>query len=160
VADSVRYGDSAPWPSLADGGGASLELLDPLLDNASASSWTASLGHGTPGWRNSTFVGAEDRPGDGLPAVFALEQGFPNPFNPSTRIRYRLPVRSRVELRAYDALGRLVRTLVDGDLDAGHHETVWNADHLSSGVYFVSMRARPLGGGPEWRATRRAVLLK
>jgi hypothetical protein len=160
MADSVRYGDSAPWPSLADGGGASLELVDPLLDNALASSWTASLGHGTPGWRNSTFVGAEDRPDDGLPAAFALEQGFPNPFNPSTRIRYRLPVRSRVELRAYDALGRLVRTLVDGDLDAGHHEAVWTADHLSSGVYFVSMRARPLGGGPEWRATRRAVLLK
>ncbi|MDZ7399860.1 MAG: lamin tail domain-containing protein [candidate division KSB1 bacterium] len=53
LVDSVSFGDRDPWPSLADGKGATLELIDPTLNNTVAASWQASLWHGTPGLRNS-----------------------------------------------------------------------------------------------------------
>lgn len=160
LVDAVRYDDEWPWPTAADGAGPSLELIDPLLDNSQATSWRGSTGHGTPGWRNSTFVGTDGEPDDLLPTTFDLAPGYPNPFNPSTRIRYQLPGRSRVELRVYDALGRLVQTLVHGTFDAGYYETVWTASRLSSGVYFVTLSAQPLSGAPGYNSTRRSVLVK
>ena len=56
MVDSLVYSDSAPWPPEADGDGATLELIDPVFDNALAESWQASINHGTPGAMNS--VGA------------------------------------------------------------------------------------------------------
>ncbi len=53
LVDSVAYDDRAPWPQAADGEGATLELMDPDLNNALAENWQASLWHGTPGRRNS-----------------------------------------------------------------------------------------------------------
>ncbi|MFK8031727.1 MAG: hypothetical protein AB8G18_15930, partial [Gammaproteobacteria bacterium] len=47
--DSLEYDDKAPWPTEPDGDGATLELIDPLFDNALATSWAASSGNGTPG---------------------------------------------------------------------------------------------------------------
>jgi hypothetical protein len=56
VVDTVTYGPAAPWPTAAAGGGSSLELLDPGLDNSEASSWAASSGSGTPGLANTRFA--------------------------------------------------------------------------------------------------------
>ncbi|MGB1717858.1 MAG: hypothetical protein ACPHO6_06865, partial [Candidatus Latescibacterota bacterium] len=61
-----------------------------------------------------------------VPQVFALAQNFPNPFNPSTSIRYQLPINDQVELAIYDVLGQKVRSLVDGEQIAGYHTAVWN----------------------------------
>ncbi len=59
IVDTVSYDDVAPWPTAPDGGGKSLELISPTLDNSLASSWAASLGNnGTPGAQNSVFVSA------------------------------------------------------------------------------------------------------
>lgn len=55
LADSVTYGDNAPWPSAPDGNGPALELFNPALDNSLPSSWGASSGQGTPGSQNSNF---------------------------------------------------------------------------------------------------------
>jgi hypothetical protein len=57
VVDTVTYGPSDPWPTEPDGGGPSLELIDPASDNALPSSWAASTGTGTPGAQNSVFGG-------------------------------------------------------------------------------------------------------
>ncbi|MEZ5092128.1 lamin tail domain-containing protein [Nocardioides sp.] len=59
VVDTVTYSPSAPWPTAAAGGGASLELLDPGLDNDVAASWAASSGAGTPGLANSKVAPAD-----------------------------------------------------------------------------------------------------
>ena len=75
-----------------------------------------------------------------VPAACVLDQNYPNPFNPSTVIRYGLPQRANVSLLVYDALGRLVATLVDEVQDAGYHDRVFRGDVLASGAYFCRLR--------------------
>jgi hypothetical protein len=64
-----------------------------------------------------------------------------NPFNPGNTIRFTLPFRSHVRLVIFDVQGRLVRTLVNGALEAGPHEATFDASRLASGMYFVKMQA-------------------
>jgi len=61
------------------------------------------------------------------PSAFALEQNSPNPFNPSTTIRFALPEASQVNLVVYDVNGRAIRTLASGSFSAGMHSVVWDA---------------------------------
>ncbi len=80
-----------------------------------------------------------------MPDDYVLEQNFPNPFNPTTTIRFKLPIRDRVSLRIYDMLGREVRTLVDHqEYPAGPSQVVWDGkanggQPVSSGTYFYSL---------------------
>jgi hypothetical protein len=74
----------------------------------------------------------------------ALEQNFPNPFNPSTIIRFSIPdaaKRTFVSLRIYDALGREVATLVNKEMERGQYDVPWNAGSLSSGIYFCKFQS-------------------
>ncbi|MBM4116478.1 T9SS type A sorting domain-containing protein [bacterium] len=96
---------------------------------------------------------------DLAPARTALAGAYPNPFNPSTAIRFALAQPERVHLEVFDLGGRRVRTLVDGPLPAAQHEAIWDgADavghRLPSGVYF----ARLVAG--DYRASAKLVLLK
>ncbi len=68
------------------------------------------------------------------PAVFALHQNFPNPFNPSTTIAFDLPTPGRVNLSVYNLRGQLVRTLVDGEMPAGYQKVVWDGKDNSGSV--------------------------
>ncbi len=81
-------------------------------------------------------------PGDPvIPTGISLLQNYPNPFNPSTSISFELSAGSRVTLRVFDVLGREVKTLIDGNVPAGSHNVTFNADGLSSGVYFYILSA-------------------
>jgi hypothetical protein len=79
--------------------------------------------------------------GKDRPLSFHLDQNFPNPFNPSTTIRYGLPNRSQVELTVFNTLGEQVAQLVNGYREAGYHEVRFDGNGLSSGVYFYRLRA-------------------
>ena len=72
---------------------------------------------------------------------FKLDQNFPNPFNPTTIIKYSIPKISSVSLKIYDILGNEVETLVDKELPAGNYEATFNAANLSSGIYFYHLQA-------------------
>lgn len=83
------------------------------------------------------------------PEKFGVSQNYPNPFNPTTAIDYVLPEASHVSLVIFDLLGREVKTLVEGDQEAGRHTVVWNATdgggrNLASSVYFYRLRASGL----------------
>jgi len=80
----------------------------------------------------------EDEP---IPRRFVIDQNFPNPFNPSTTIRYGIPVRSHVSLVVYNTLGQRVAELVNGDVEAGYHEARFDASGLPSGVYYCRLNA-------------------
>ncbi len=85
----------------------------------------------------STGVGR--RPGVALPAEFDLAQNFPNPFNPSTTIRFTLPSPGLVTLKVFDVLGREVATLVRERVAAGEYSVAWNAASCASGVYYYKL---------------------
>ena len=76
-----------------------------------------------------------------VPIRFGLEQNYPNPFNPSTTIRYGLPHKSAVQLTVFNTLGQQVAVLSQGEEEAGFHEVKFEANGLSSGVYFYRMQA-------------------
>ncbi|MCX6138541.1 MAG: T9SS type A sorting domain-containing protein [Ignavibacteriales bacterium] len=75
-----------------------------------------------------------------LPAEYALNQNFPNPFNPSTTLRYALPVDSRVRLQIFNVLGQQVDEVVNAVQSAGRYEIFWNAN-AASGVYVYRLEA-------------------
>jgi hypothetical protein len=76
-----------------------------------------------------------------VPLTYALMQNFPNPFNPSTQIRFDLPFAGDVSLVVFDVLGQKVASLASGHYPAGHHSVVWNATGCASGVYFYRLQA-------------------
>ncbi|MGE5313895.1 MAG: choice-of-anchor V domain-containing protein [Acidobacteriota bacterium] len=78
------------------------------------------------------------------PAVFALEQNFPNPFNPSTQIRFSIPQAQHATLAIYDMQGREVAVLVNARLEAGTYSTQWNAEKMPTGVYLYRLKAGTL----------------
>ena len=76
-----------------------------------------------------------------IPETFVLENAYPNPFNPVTTLSFGLPNDAQVSLSIYNLQGREIISLIDGNMDAGYHSVVWNADNNASGMYFVQMRA-------------------
>lgn len=79
------------------------------------------------------FVRSED------PQITQLLQNFPNPFYPSTTIRFSLPEQSHVQLKIYDVAGRLVQTLQDATLPQGFYEVPFDGSELASGIYFYQL---------------------
>jgi len=139
--DSLVYDDAPPWPIEPDGGGPTLELINPELDNALPESWAASVlpfDHGSPGERNSVYdlTGVTE---DAPPARLALSDPHPNPFNPATTLRFGLPAPARVRLSVHDVRGRRVAVLLDGQLDAGWYERSWRPEGLASGIYLARL---------------------
>ena len=106
------------------------------------------VGWETSGWEDGDILGAA------IPDVYFLAPPYPNPFNPTTQIRFGLPEASRVRIDVYNILGSRVITLIDRKLDAGYHHVTWEAPHIASGLYLVQMKA----GG--YVHTKKAFLLK
>ena len=95
-----------------------------------------------------------------VPKVYSLAQNFPNPFNPSTRIQFALPVKGHVSLKIYNVGGQLVKTMQDGVMDAGSHELTWDGSNnlgsnVASGVYFYKINA-----GDNYENMKKMVLLR
>jgi len=110
-------------------------------------------------------TGVKTSPYGSLPNQFQLEQNYPNPFNPSTTIRFTLTPslsrgergadgKVRVTLKVFDVLGKEVATLVDGEMNAGEHEVVFEGSFLPSGVYFCRMSTE------FFSQTRKILLMK
>jgi hypothetical protein len=102
---------------------------------------------------------AVSRPAATRPVSYVLHPSQPNPFNPSTQIRYELPQGDRVRLSIYDVTGRELRVLVDEVKEAGTHTASWdgtdrNGQALASGVYFYRLEAG------DFSRTHRMTLLK
>ncbi len=97
---------------------------------------------------------------DILPKSYSLFNNYPNPFNPSTVIKYALPVDSRVTVKVYNIVGQLVKTLVNFNQTAGEHKVLFNADGLPSGVYFDYISTQSLDGNQSFTTVKKMMLLK
>ncbi len=94
-----------------------------------------------------------------LPVSFNLKQNYPNPFNPTTQISFDLPKPCDVKLVIYNALGQQIRTLFNGEKEAGTHHIVWDGknevgESVSSGVYFYEIHAG------DFRQVRKMLLVR
>ena len=88
------------------------------------------------------------------PERYALHPNAPNPFNPTTKIRFDLPVASLVRLTVYNVLGQEVARLVERQMPPGQHEVEWDATGYRSGLYFYALKA------DSYRAQRKMILLR
>jgi len=105
--------------------------------------------------------GLSDKP-ENLPDVFSLSQNYPNPFNPATKINFSLPTRAFTKLIVYDTLGSEIRTLINGELEAGYHEIIFKADNIPSGVYYYKIQSGDpsAGSGQGFTQTKKMILMK
>ena len=115
-----------------------------LADESLAFNQIASLG----------AIAVETRPEE-----FALRNNYPNPFNPSTTIKYQLPDAADVRLEIFNVVGQSVRTLVSEQRNAGRYEAQWDATNnngqsLSSGIYFYRLQAG------EFQEVKKMLLMK
>ena len=111
-------------------------------------------------WNRSTGAVNPKQDVAGSAAAFELEQNFPNPFNPSTTLRYQLPENGSVRLQVFDMYGREVTTLVNGAKDAGAHEVQFDAAELSSGQYLARINMSGFETGLTFSKTIRMTLSK
>lgn len=88
------------------------------------------------------------------PSDFSLYQNYPNPFNPSTKIRYEVPLETKVIIKIYNILGKEVETLFEGQRLPGKYSLEWNAKNYSSGVYFYCIKAG------DFTQTKKMILVK
>ncbi len=151
--------DSCSIPSTVD-----LRLRDlanggRTIDMRTTGSYTFTL-NGTDSLQISSLVTNVPFAVPSTPRDFTLEQNFPNPFNPATTIRFGLPYRSNVRLTIYNVLGQIVSELLNANVDAGHHERMWNAD-VASGMYFYRIEAVSTDDpGKRFVEVRKMILLK
>ena len=76
----------------------------------------------------------------GLPTEYKLYNNYPNPFNPSTKIKFNLPEAAFTKLIIYDLIGKEVETLVNSELKSGTHEVTFDARNIASGVYIYTLQ--------------------
>jgi hypothetical protein len=103
-------------------------------------------------YRNDLITGVRESPR--IPSGISLRQNFPNPFNPTTTIRFELSAADFIRIHVFDIFGRSVGTPVEGRMPAGIHEFGFDGSALPSGVYFLRLEAT---GGSE---IRRMILIK
>ncbi|MDD8018057.1 MAG: T9SS type A sorting domain-containing protein [Bacteroidota bacterium] len=89
-----------------------------------------------------------------IPSHSVLDQNFPNPFNPTTVIRYELPLNNYVTLKIFDVLGQEIATLVNEKKEAGSYSVQWDASDLPSGIYFYCLQTA------SFSETKKLLLLK
>ena len=89
-----------------------------------------------------------------IPDKFKLENNFPNPFNPSTNIKFQLPEKSFTVISIYDMLGREVMKLLSEELNAGYYNYQFNAENLNSGIYFYTLTTE------KFSETKKMLLIK
>ena len=102
---------------------------------------------------DNTLLGSEKL--NTLPMEFALLPNFPNPFNPSTSIRFHVPIRSNIDISVFDILGKHVETIINSEVYPGIRSIVWAPDRsVVSGMYFIRLKS------DHFTSTKKVMFLK
>jgi parallel beta-helix repeat protein len=144
LVNAARYGNASPYPAAANGGGSSLELVNPNNYNFISFNWAASATPGgTPGRVNSVFAIPVKRIDNGAKR-FAYNQNFPNPFRKSTTFMLNLPKNDHVSINIFSLSGKKLCTVVDTDMKCGINRIEWNDVKLASGIYIYKIKTSTL----------------
>ena len=136
------------------------DSLPSYASNEIAINWNAPLVFVAGYFRGITGPTGLDRGEIRVPPGFQLEQNFPNPFNPTTAVRFHLPAASVVNLSVYDLLGREVERLCEGRKEAGTYTVHFTASSASSGPLFCRMIAGAPDGSAHYVRVMKLVVLK
>ncbi len=156
---TLKYNASGDqqWKKTFNGGGNSGDMayLNYIDDSENiyvcGNSTEGTLDYVTIKYEKSTGINITS---NNIPGQFILYQNFPNPFNPSTKIRFDLPESGIVKLKIFDILGKETAVLVNGKLNAGVYEYEWDASSYTSGIYFYTLQTE------SHRETKKLVLSK
>jgi flagellar hook assembly protein FlgD len=148
---------------LVDGSGTVVDVNNSTSSNPftltapGPGNYTVNAGHKNPlRWDsasvNISVTSVGENPSS--PTVFKLYDNYPNPFNPSTSIRYSIPEGSFTSIKIYNSLGSEVATIVNETKSAGTYEVEFNASNLSSGIYYYTLQAG------SFSETKKMILMK
>lgn len=143
----------------------------PYLQNGSYKITASKIGYSTEDYFSNVLIDLNSNPNvggvnfiivptgveeleNGVPKFYNLSQNFPNPFNPSTTIKFQIPKDGFVTLKIYDVLGKEIATLVNEEEASGNYKVDFNASQLSSGIYFYRIQAG------EFSQTKKMILLR
>jgi N-acetylneuraminic acid mutarotase len=156
-ADTRPYRDIAPGQTMQNSSSYRINILEPYPGNTAIPMEIHVSSNDQMFWSDAfsipVTVGIESEE-EVEPKQFALYPNTPNPFNPSTTIRYSIPKSSEVTLTIYDLLGREIETLVNKNQTPGEYSVVWNGQVHPSGIYICRLRAG------DFTETRKLVLQK
>ncbi len=107
-------------------------------------------------WNSSTDFSSNDN----QLKEYRLNQNYPNPFNPITQIEYTIPLESYVEIEVINLLGQRVDVLVNETKSAGNFKTIWKANSLPSGTYFIRIKATAINSEKSFLQVKKAMLIK
>jgi endoglucanase len=138
-----------------------LDSQDSYASNEIAINWNAPLVF-VSGFFTNTSVSTINKLNYAVPSDFKVYQNFPNPFNPTTKIKFSIPninnkytsSTQNITLKVYDSLGREITTLINSELGPGIYEVSFNGLNLSSGEYFYQLKFG------EFTSTKKMILLK
>lgn len=152
---NIAYSADWGYTWTAQESGVSCELWEVFFINDNEG-WIVGGGIGQPGVILHTTTGGviTDVRKENIVRKFELFQNYPNPFNPVTMIRYEIRSLNYVTLNVYDVLGNKVGTVIDEEQGAGSYEYEFNAENLSSGVYYYELKSG------DYKETRKMLLLK
>ncbi|MEI7485613.1 MAG: T9SS type A sorting domain-containing protein, partial [Ignavibacteriota bacterium] len=103
---------------------------------------------------NGVITSNEENENTEIPKEYSLNQNYPNPFNPVTTIGFELPKNGFTNLKVYDVTGRLIKTLINENRQAGYYKVSFDASTLASGVYFYKLTSG------SYSATKKMIVLK
>jgi hypothetical protein len=109
--------------------------------SAISQSWFTKGGVGYTFFPGESVVAFDGGEKAARPDQFVLHQNFPNPFNPTTSLRFSLAAATHIRLSIYDLTGKLVDVLISDYLQAGNHQLVWHAQNQDSGVYLLRLES-------------------
>jgi len=152
---SIIYSTDWGYTWTAQESGVSCMLWEVIFVNDDEG-WIAGGGIGQPGVILHTTTGGviTDVKDDNIIRKFELYQNYPNPFNPVTVIKYEIQSENYIALKVYDALGNEVAVIVDEEQAAGNYKYEFNAEKLSSGVYYYKLKSG------DYSETKKMLLLK
>ena len=133
--DEVYYESSSPWPTLSNGDGYTLELIDPSYDNSLPSSWSNINYHGSPDAINSATASINEED-------LLFTRVYPNPFVESLYILLDLEIREFVTIDIFDLKGSMVNNLHSGVLNSGMQRINKNLEKLTQGIYILKIKTR------------------
>ncbi|RPI72104.1 MAG: T9SS C-terminal target domain-containing protein, partial [Ignavibacteriales bacterium] len=97
---------------------------------------------------------------ENTPGEFILDQNYPNPFNPVTKIKYNIPVETKVRIEIVNILGQVVDILTDEFHERGTHTKLWDAGNNTSGIYFAILKAESTKTGKSFNRTIKMSLVR